>query len=156
MIGVVADVAGGSEVLAAFVELEKVYTDLSPVFKAVIDEASHDAQRRFESAGPGWPPLAESTEASKARRGGGPSRILVDTGTLMGSFEKGGTGNITKISPREAEFGSNVFYGVFHQEGRGVPKRTIIEITGEQEAKYSRIAADVQSERIRALGFQVS
>lgn len=156
MIGIVADVIGGNEALAAFVALEKVYTDLSPVFESVVDEVGRDIHRRFESAGPGWPALARSTEASKARKGGGPTRILIDTGTLMGSFEKDAPGNITRISPRDAEFGSNVFYGVFHQEGRRVPKRTIIEITGEQEAKYSRIAADVQSERIARLGFQVT
>lgn len=155
MIGVVTEVAGGKEVLASFTQLSGLYSDLSPVFEAVVEEAEHDIRHRFEAGGPGWAPLARSTEASKARRGGGPTRILVDTGALMASFEKGATGNITRISQREAETGSSIFYGVFHQEGKGVPKRTIIEVTGEQEAKYSRIAADVQNERIRALGFKV-
>lgn len=149
MIGVVTDVAGGNQVPASFVELERVYADLSPVFEAVTDEVGRDIRHRIDNH-PG-PPLAASTIAKK-----GNTRILRDTDLLYGSFEKGGAGNVTKISPREAEFGSNVFYGVFHQEGRGVPKRTIIEITREQEAKYSRIASDVQAERIRQLGFQVS
>ena len=38
---------------------------------------------KFQSGGPGWPPLAEST---LARRRGSVAQILVDTGRLAGSI----------------------------------------------------------------------
>lgn len=127
-----------------------------PTFEKFQDVALGIFRRRFETAGPGWPPLARSTEAEKARRFGGPSRILIRTGALYGSFVKGATGNISRIDSLSAEFGSSIPYGVFHQEGRGVPERRVIEITGEDEARFERIAVDDLVEEAKGLGFEVA
>jgi phage gpG-like protein len=137
------------ELLGAFVKLEGLYEDLKPIFEAVGEEFLADTRKHIENhPGPG---LKAATIKKK-----GSTRILRDTDNLYGSFVKGASGNVTRITATEGEFGSNVSYGMFHQTGtKRMPQRTIIEVTGEQEAKYSKIALDTQTERIRALGFEI-
>lgn len=129
----------------------------TPTFEKFADTAFGIFRRRFEVAGPGWPPLAPSTEAEKAREVGGPSRILIRTGDLYGSFVQGAKDNILRISPQSAEFGSSDPKGPFHQEGGGrLPQRTIIEITGDDELKFERIALSDLAEEAKGLGFEVA
>ncbi|HEX7334231.1 MAG TPA: hypothetical protein VF290_22185 [Pyrinomonadaceae bacterium] len=126
-----------------------------PIFEKIEEAALGYFRGRFENAGPGWPPLATSTEAQKARLGFGPSRILIRSGALYGSFVKGATANISRIGPQAAEFGSSIPYGVYHQEGAGVPERTIIEVTVDQEERYEEIALNELTEAATSLGFEV-
>jgi phage gpG-like protein len=149
MIAVEVQIVGDKELQAAFVEVERTFGDLKSVFEAVGEEALGDIRHRFDSQGPGWEPLSASTVKRK-----GSTRILHDSGNLYASFQKGAAGNVTRINPTGAEFGSSISYGVFHQEGTSrMPRRTIIEVTGEQEAKYGKIAMDVMTDRIRTAGF---
>lgn len=114
-------------------------------------------QKRFVSGGPGWPALARSTEAKKARRIGGPSRILIDTGDLKNSFVKGNQRNIFRLSALEGEYGSSDPKGMFHQEGGGrLPQRLIIDVTGRDESRYEQFMVDDLTEDIEALGFSVN
>ncbi|MDD4059173.1 MAG: phage virion morphogenesis protein [Kiritimatiellae bacterium] len=78
-----------------------------------------------------WPPLSRRTEAgmSKARKRGakkrGSARPLVDTGTLMRSFEVGAADGdgVTVKSTQD--------YAVYHQYGtRKMPARPFIPATG--------------------------
>lgn len=150
MIAIHVDFVGDTALQAAFVEIERAIDDLSPIFEEVGMVALEDIQRRIDNH-PG-PPLAASTVKRK-----GHTRILRDKDDLYASFQKGSPGNVFRISPTEAEFGTSDFKAQFHQEGTGrMPKRTIIEVTGEQEAKYSQIAAEKLRERIREIGFEVT
>jgi len=152
MIAVITEVHGQNELLAAFGRLEHLYDDLSPVFQAVGEEALRDTRHGFDVGGPGWAPLSPETIKRK-----GSTRILRDKDDLYGSFEKGATNNVFRVSATEGEFGTSDSKAMFHQTGTSrMPKRTIIQVTGEQEAKYVRIASNVQVERIKALGFEVS
>lgn len=150
MIGIQVEVVGGQALQAAYVKLEDEISDLGPIFEAVGPEVLDDIQRRIDNH-PG-PPLSASTVRRK-----GHTRILRDTDGLYGSFEKDADRNVFRIKPLEAEFGTSDEKAVYHQTGTSrMPKRTIIEVTGEQEAKYARIAGDKLRERIRAIGFEVS
>lgn len=141
------EVSGDKELQAAFVQLIDTLDDLSPVIEAIGDQALADIRGRIDNH-PG-PPLSAKTIKAK-----GHAKILRDSDGLYASFQKGGTGNITRITPTEGEFGSNISYGVFHQAGTGrMPRRTVIEITGEQEARYTRVAVDFINRRARELGF---
>jgi hypothetical protein len=153
MIPVIVEIPGQQDLMAAFVKLDDLYDDLSPVFEAVGEEALKDIQHKFDVGGPGWPPHAESTRKKLV----GPTRILRDSDTLYDSFQEGAAGNIFRVSAREGEFGSDIFYGIFHQEGRGHnPERKIIDAKQQDEEKYNRIASEIQIERIRRLGFEVN
>ena len=84
-----------------------------------------------------WPPLSRRTEAgmSKARKRGakkrGSARPLVDTGTLMRSFEVGAADGdgVTIKNTASNEKGKD--YAVYHQYGtKKMPARPFIPATG--------------------------
>lgn len=150
MIAVEIQVSGAEQLQAAFVQVERETEHLESVFEAIAPEVFDDIRRRIDNH-PG-PPLAASTVKRK-----GNTRILRDQDDLYGTFQKGAAGNITRISPTSAEFGTADMKAMFHQTGTSrMPKRTIIEVTGEQDAKYARIAADKLGERMKSLGFEVT
>lgn len=150
MIAIQVQIFGDKELIAGFLKIQGELGDLSEVFEEVGEEALDDIHRRM-SAHPG-PPLAASTINRK-----GHSRILRDKDELLGSFQKGAEGNVFRIGPVDADFGTSDYKAVFHQEGTSrMPRRTVIDITGEQEAKYSRIAGSALKKRIRDLGFNVT
>lgn len=138
-----------------FQRAEKVFQDFRPAFEKIGDEVFLVIRKRIDSQA-GYPPLSPTYAAAKARRFGN-KPILRATDSLYGSFQKGAPNNVTRITPLEAEFGTSDPVGIFHQVGAGrLPKRPIIEITDRDEARFTKIAHDSISERLRAIGFQVS
>ena len=149
MIAIETQISGSEQLLAAFVNVERAVDDLSPVFEELGEEALSDIQKRLDNH-PG-PPLAASTIKRK-----GHARILRDKDDLYASFQKGAPANVFRITPTAGEFGTSDFKARFHQEGTGrTPKRTVIEVTGEQEARYARLAGEALSKRIKEIGFEV-
>lgn len=145
-------VIGGEQVIGMFSALGREIEDLSPVFETLANPVFGDIRQRFDDEGPGWAPLAPSTIKRK-----GNTRILRDKDDLYGSFQKGATGNVTRITPTAADFGTADSKAMFHQMGTSkMPKRTIIEVTGDQEARYGKIATNVLTERVRQIGFEVT
>jgi Phage virion morphogenesis family. len=156
MIGIQVVPVGEKELQIALVKAEGVFKDLRPEFELIGDEVFFVIRRRFQSEGPGWPRLSPDYAARKARKFGS-KPILRATDELYGSFSKGAAGNVTRIRPLQAEFGTSDPVGMFHQEGTSrMSKRKIIEITGDDEARFIRVAAKSISERLRSIGFQVS
>jgi phage gpG-like protein len=94
---------------AALMDLEPLWQMFRPIMEQI-------EQEQFATEGHGeWPPLAESTLRQKS---GG--EMLVQTGELKGSF------SLTS-SPKQAAWGTDVFYATFHQEGtEKMPMRQVI------------------------------
>lgn len=78
---------------------------LTPAVAEILVAAIGDV---FEAEGPGWQALTPGTIAS--RRNVGATKILQDTGLLVGSVSASHSGTT-------AEAGSNVPYGLFHVLG---------------------------------------
>lgn len=156
MILILVEIQGDKGLQASFVKLSDLFSDLRPIFEKLGETFFPLVQKRFDQGGPGWPSLSPLTEARKARLYGGASRILVATKELYNSFTIGAPGSIERIKAQEAEFGSSVFYGYFHQEGKGVPQRKIIDVSAAEEAELAEQASDEVANRIRALGFEVA
>lgn len=156
MTPVTVEIRGEKELASGFAQVGRLFDDLRPVFEKLRDKFFPSVQKKFDVGGPGWKPLAQTTEAKKAKTYGGPSQILVATKALYNSFAAGAPGSIERIRAQEAEFGSSVFYGAFHQEGRGVPERKIIDVTPQEEADYAKEAEDVMAEKIRSFGFEIA
>jgi phage gpG-like protein len=156
MTPVMDEIEGAKELDGKFARLTDLFDDLRPVFEKLRDKFFPLIQRRFDQGGPGWPALAAKTEARKANLYGGPSRILVATQSLYNSFSVGGGGSVERIGAKEAEFGSSIYYGFFHQEGLGVPQRKIIDITDQDEKEFADVAHAEIAGKIRALGFEVA
>ena len=107
--------------------------DLRPTFKVIgigyrkeVDMIFSLQQPRNE--GMRWQKLDDKYAEWKDRHYPG-QPILVRTGDLKQSMtKKGASGNITAISKNSAVFGSSIYYGIYHDEGRGrMPKRNFSE-----------------------------
>ena len=91
--------------------------------------------------GSSFEPLKESTKVSKRRKGyARPDLPLVATGMLSGIFGKNGAYLKTRATPNKQEAiisapNSKPPYGIYHQEGSGVPKREWFGISGEANKK---------------------
>ena len=106
--------------------------DMRPAFDSIHQDVLKDDREQFSSEGGrfsgGWRPLAASTVAAKAR-GGFDLRILHRTLRLRNSLtQPGHADHIYQTTADEMHFGSRVPYGVFHQLGRGVPRRRPFEL----------------------------
>lgn len=141
---------GEKELLLAFQLAELEFQDwrnefekLEPAFTVVI-------HRRFEQEGPGWLELTRVYAAQKAKKYPGKTILRrTDKGYL--SFAKGNEGNVSRIEPLSAEFGTAVGYMVYHQD-----KRPIIVTNGEDEAKFYQIMVTEKNARLRQIGFNVN
>jgi len=153
MTPILVEIQGAREMEQGLARLTDVFTNMRSVFERLGEKFFPPIQGRIDQGIP--PPLSPATEARKAKLYGGASQILIASKTLYSSFAVGGPGSIERITNQDAEFGSSIFYGIFHQEGRGVPERKIIDIDGAQEAQLVEEATQASIEKIEALGFEV-
>lgn len=156
---IVLQIRGDQALIAGFRGIERAVNDQRDAITEIGTQGLGLMTKRFERAGPGWRQLAQSTEAKKARRSGGPSRILVDSGRLLGSFRRGAGDNVNRVEALRGEFGSSVPYGIFHQEGtRRTPKREIVPMDLEAQAgpQFAKIIVEKNTKKFRELGFEVS
>lgn len=142
--------SGSQDLQIAFTRLESEFSNWSEQFEKLEPQSTIVIQRRFEAEGPGWLELTPSYAAQKSKRYPGKT-ILRRTDNLFLSFESGNAGNITRIEPLSAEFGSSVAYGIYHQDSR-----PIIQISDQDEQRFLQVVIADKNERIRALGFELN
>lgn len=156
---IVLQIKGDKELLGAMGNLSRAIENQRESVTEIGSEGLGLIRKRFESGGPGWPRLALSTERKKARRIGGPSRILVESGRLLGSFSKGTEGNVNRVEALRGEFGSSIPYGIFHQKGGGrLPRREIVPADLEAQAgdQFAKIIVTNNTRKFEEFGFEVS
>lgn len=104
--------------LSQFTERAQDLSEPMAVIAESMVTAVHD---KFESGGPGWQDLAEST---KQQRRGSEYQILVDTGVLSGSIA-------SESGADFAEVGTSVEYAVYHvsdQPRTKIPLRDFFDL----------------------------
>lgn len=141
--------SGHAELQLAFQLLELELADWRHEFGMIEPESTVVIQTRFEQEGPGWLQLSTVYAADKAKRYPGKT-ILRRTDALFHSFEKGQAGNVSRIEPLSAEFGSGIAYGIYHQD-----RRPVIQISGQDEERFLSVVIPAKSQRIREIGFDV-
>lgn len=142
---------GGEALAKGFGEISHRAMDMWPAFDAIVKDFHSIEATRFESNGPGWLPLAESTKSatgSWARSNQNFDQILNDTGAMLASFT-GGASSYTLYTPLSVEMGSTVPYAHWHQTGgtrlhaSGAgwpPQRQIVDIHPEDAGIWANIA----------------
>lgn len=85
---------------------------------------------RFDSQGHGtWPGLADATKERKRQRNQDP-RVMRATNALYKSLTAANARDqVDERGPAELRFGTTVPYAGFHNTGKGVPKRALIDLT---------------------------
>lgn len=135
------DVYGDVQVSRELLRFSDRAGDASPAFRSIADLLEHSEQRQFATGGryasAGWEKLKPETIRAKARSSdptvrGNAKKILQATGALMESLtsdvEGIEGGAIRIIDDQQLIFGSQVPYARFHQRGRGVPRRRVLEV----------------------------
>lgn len=125
--------------------IERGITHLRPFWKLCGKEFRGQEGKLFERAP--WKPLKRETEIRKAKKHGGPSRILVATGRLLRSLTvEGHADAVERISDDEAEFGTAVPYSVFHEKTRN-------PVGEPDEDRYNTLAGEYVGRVAREAGF---
>lgn len=174
---IVFTVDGLVEIQRSFVSWGKAVQDLSPVWKDIGAELRQDnalnfaeegllfgfsaTQARYGAGerGAEWPALADSTVRERERLGyGGEGPILVRTGELLESLTvEGASGNITRIGPVSAEFGSaHPLAGYHHWGTRRIPERPIVGLTRDRQQDIVYRLGTYVREQARAAGLDAS
>ena len=105
--------------------------DFTPAWEAMAEDFLSAEKAQFASSGAtgsgGWSPLSPRYAAWKARRFPG-QPILVRTGRLRDTLTKRPFG-VERIDPKQMAIGSDVSYGLFHQQGTDrMPRRRPVEL----------------------------
>lgn len=104
--------------------------DLRPALSTITEEWIGSERRQF-ATGHGWPPLKRSTRLRKIRQGLGSSPMRA-TGRLERALTvRRARGQTVRMRRSSLVVGlkggkSKVYYGRFHQRGRGVPQRKVV------------------------------
>lgn len=119
--------------------------DMRLAFHEIAGELMAGERRQFTSQS-GWRPLAASTRERK-RRQGKSLRVLHDSGSLERALTtRGAPGQLLDVKPDSVRFGikggrSDVYYGRFHEHGKGVPRRQIVVVTRRTARAFAPIIA---------------
>lgn len=115
--------------------------DARPAWPMVLDMLQGQAQRRFTTEGrdAGWEPVAGTTVARDVRTNRDP-RLMRTTGKLERALTADrARGGVRRRGKTQLRFGTSLPYAVFHQEGRGVPKRILVEMDAMTQARAARM-----------------
>ena len=112
-----------------------------PLLSQIADELL-DIQRERFSRNHGMRREARSTLAKDRQQGRDP-RPLRATGALMRSVtQRGAPHQKLKIANDYVVLGTKLYYAQFHQEGKGVPKRRVINVTPRQRSQLVQSILD--------------
>lgn len=154
MVAIFIQIEGDERLLLGFLKVEELLSDFTTIFEKLSPNVFGFIQKRIDLGG--YAALSTAYAARKAALYGSRA-ILRATDRLYESFKKDAPESVQRISRTEAEFGSSVFYGIYHQEGTSrMPKRVIIDITRGQEAELAEIVMDALGDKFKQLGFKVA
>jgi phage gpG-like protein len=127
---------GDTLISRSFDRMIDAASDLRPAWEEMADDFARVENQRFAQQGPGWAPLSADYAARK--RPAGP--ILQRTRRLKDSLTARPF-PIENLGPLEAGFGSDVEYGVYHQQGTPkMPKREVVKLTNADRARWMKYA----------------
>lgn len=126
-------VRGDDQAAALLDRLGGRLEDGTPALTSLVDTLLEIHQDRIlHQRGVRWKKLARST-LRRDRAGGRDPRPMIDSGRLLRSLTvRGAPGQIVRVTPTSLRFGTNVWYARFHQQGKGVPRRTVVGLSRQQ------------------------
>ena len=120
--------------------------DLEPAMESIVRQIRDGEERQFDTQGGygsgGWPALAESTKAFKARNNLDP-RILHATGELRRSLTSDSAGGFAVTRSDGLDFGTTVPYAKFHQAGGpNLPQRRPAQFPEQDRRQWVKTIQD--------------
>lgn len=156
MIHLFGEVLGSAQLDRALTRIESASQNLTEPLEEVGDEFRAIEAEHFDAEGPGWAPLSPKYAARKLRLYGD-KPILRATDKLYRSMTiKGAEGNVSRVQPMSAEFGTSIFYAIFHQTGTvKMPAREVIMLNEDDKRSLVRVVQRYMIATGQAAGFQV-
>lgn len=117
---------------------------IEQTYAALVEDFHETERRRFRDEGPGWRPLADSTQQERARLGYGPAHpILHRTGSLEDSLTTSDSPDSVFRPEIDGFFvGTKTSYAQYHQvehvEGRP-PTRVLVELGAADRVRWYAI-----------------
>jgi phage gpG-like protein len=100
-------------------------------------------ERRFQSRGAGsWPALKESTREWKARTNSDPRMMRATNALYKALTSPRAGGQVDERKPDEFRFGTDLPYATFHDRGKGVPLRKLIDLTPAERQEIDDALGD--------------
>ena len=121
-----------TDLLDVLAGMEERAGDLSQPMALVAEDLVSRVNDKFESGGPGWAALADSTLRQRRKAGRG-AQILKDTGRLAGSIEPDSGSDY-------AEAATDVEYAVYHvsdEPREKIPKRDFMDVLDDGATDYA-------------------
>lgn len=130
---ITSQVIGDQAVVGLLVRTTQNANNASPAFRRFAQKFRGHLIKQFATEGAHfgtpWQPLSPQYAAWKMRKYG-PKKILQREGELRDSLMRRALSVMT-VTDSELVIGTDVPHAVYHQEGRGVPKRPIIVASPE-------------------------
>lgn len=119
-------------------------TDFRAPLRTVALYLNAQARKCFdEQRAPDGTPWAKFKRPPSVKRGGSSSKLLRDTGILMGSMTAQVQGHVEEVTATSLRWGSNVPYAAFHQYGtRFIPARPFLGITAKDVERIGLIVTE--------------
>lgn len=146
------EVQGADELARGFRGLISRLNNLRPFYKSISSDFFRSNEALVFRNSPGrFTDLKQETKDRKLARFNRVYPILVATGKLRRSLsDKSDTNSVNRISSTSLEIGTKIPYARFHQEGKGVPERTILSVDiGRRAFRWTRILNDTIEKEMR-------
>lgn len=156
MIQLTGTVQGDVQLDRALSRIISSSQDFSEPFEEFGDEFREVTGERFENEGFGWAQLSPAYALRKFMRWGIKTILRASDAVYESLTIKGAAGNITRIFPLRAEFGTSIYYAIFHQLGTSkMPARPIIMLREEDKRRLVRTVQRYMIASGQEAGFQV-
>ncbi len=146
---------GEEQLIRSFERFTAGVSDLSPAFEEVGIDVREILVEQFAREGNGWTPLTPAYAVQKRRRWGDKTILRASDRGYESLTNRNAPDNITEIGPREAAYGTSVFYMRFHQTGtRRMAQRKIFALTEENKRRITRTMQRYLVKVARGSGFE--
>ena len=120
--------------------------DFRPAFGSIVERLREDTQEQFSQAGRGlWPPLSPAYAAWKAVHYPG-KPIMRRSDHLYNSLVGRSGDSVLVMQPMEMRWGTKTSYAKYHQLGKGVPQRRVVDLS---ELEKKMIIKELQAYMVK-------
>lgn len=157
-----AEVLGVTQLDRALTRLTARASNLTVPFEKVGEDLRDQLKERFDAEGYGWEKLSTrsvnntaSYAARKAKQYPGKTILRRKDRMYKSLVRKNAPGNVSRVRPMEAEFGTTVPYARHHQTGTGtMPAREIFRLREQDKRQITKTLHAYLMMQAQEIGFE--
>lgn len=155
MIRITGEVLGVTQLDRALTRLSVRGSNLVVPFEKVGEDLRDQLKERFDAEGYGWQRLSTRYAAQKEKQYPGKTILRRKDRMYNSLVSKNAPGNVSRVRPLEAEFGTTVPYARHHQTGGGnLPQREIFRLREQDKRQITKTLHTYLMMQAEELGFE--